>query len=223
MKPIAYETWVKLHHWIDTGGDVASPIAAWLFYEIPILGPLIGEGLIKILGWALKDILDYLPHENEPQPKEFALGKLRSPGFKYYVASPNMYGGDAERARAASLEAQVKQPVSYGDPEEVAKAEALIAKYKKESGVKDITHLTPKELKKVDEYNESIKPLEPAWAKLEEDGSDEEPVWGKYFKGALKPTKVGIAHIKGPNYYDPKALGIINKKEANPTWGRAGF
>ena len=149
MKPIPYETWVKLHHWIDGGASVASPMAAFLFSEIPILGPLIGEGLVKVLGWALKDILDYLPHENEPRPKVFGMSKLRAPGFKYYVASPNMYGGDAERAQAASIEAQVKQPVSYGDPEEVAKAEALIAKYKKESGVQDITHLTPKEMKNV--------------------------------------------------------------------------
>lgn len=220
MKPIKYETWVKLHEWIERGAKVVEPVAQYLFYEIPILGPLIGLGLARLLKWGLQDILDYLPHENEPRPDEIPLGKIRPPGFKYYVASPNMYGGDAERAQAASMEAQLNQPVSYGNPEEIAKAEKLIAEFKAKTGIKDITHMTPEELEQVKEHNEELKGLSVLPLTPIKPIKPMEPILGKW---TLKEPRVYVKKIKGPDYYSPKAFGIVGTPVANPTWGRAGF
>lgn len=215
MQPIKYETWIKLKKWLEAGADVAAPGAAVLFAEIPIIGPLLGEGLIRVLEWSFGQLLDYLPHENEPRGDTTPWAPLHAPGFKYFVASPNMYGGDAERARAASLQAQLNQPVSMGDPAKIEEALKTIREFKEKTGITNLTDLSQKNpLFKTDK--KEVVPV----ANLTP-GSTE--IWNKYYRDELVKPKIGITLETGPKYYDPKKWHIIDRKRFNPTMGVAGF
>lgn len=206
MQPIKYETWIKLKDWIKTGADVGSGVAAALFSEIPIIGPLIGAGLVKILGWGLDQLLDYLPHENEPRPDSFSWLPLHKPGYQYYVADPNMYGGDVDAARAAQEAAMRKQDISFGNPVKIQEAIDLVNQYN--AGKVPMTALGPP---RSTSWPIPITPLTPLSL-------------NNKIMDFIHPPVIGVEVYSDSNKgYDPVTAGIIMKKGVNPTWNRAGF
>jgi hypothetical protein len=96
MTFLTYEQYNEAVRAIKMGTDAAGNVAAAALFEIPVIGPLIGKGLGKLLSWGLLKLLERIPHGNEPRPHSFDWMPLHKPGEQKYVQDPRWITDDSK-------------------------------------------------------------------------------------------------------------------------------